>query len=266
MGRLTIFAKGNLDVRDSLIAFRIGGDVKWNGVNETVRPRFPDTTVRVRHEVFSRSDALLAANGSVPPRLLEWRPPLGPFSIENQFSTALFEAAYDIVVLSIQSDVMTSLARHRRDGFLFHPYNRETWPAEDKHRLSQDFERSAMLDVETSMANFDRIIERIRARSSAPILVYNVSAVVPGELVHSHRGVEGALSTRIRQFNLGLVALSQRTGISIVDVDSIVARAGADRVKLDPIHLTAEGCRLVAEEVTRVLDDLGCFAPAGATQ
>ena len=65
----------------------------------------------------------------------------------------------------------------------------------------------------------------------------------------------------MRRFNLGLAELSQQTGISVIDVDRIVARAGADRLKLDTVHLTAEGCRLVAEEVVRVLDDLG-YLPA----
>ena len=67
------------------------------------------------------------------------------------------------------------------------------------------------------------------------------------------------LSTRIRRFNLGLVELSEELGISIVDVDAIVARGGSDRLKLDTAHLTPDGYRLVAEEVARILDDLGCF-------
>ena len=69
-------------------------------------------------------------------------------------------------------------------------------------------------------------------------------------------------STRIRHFNLGLTELSRRTGISIVDVDLIVARGGADRLKIDALHLTAEGCRLVAEEVVRILEDLGLLTVA----
>ena len=56
-----------------------------------------------------------------------------------------------------------------------------------------------------------------------------------------------------------MIELSERIGISIVDVDAVVARGGADRLKFDPTHLTAEGNRLVAEEVVRILEDLGCF-------
>ena len=40
-------------------------------------------------------------------------------------------------------------------------------------------------------------------------------------------------------------------------VDSLLARKGADALKLDPVHLTPQGYRLIAEEVVRVLEDLG---------
>jgi hypothetical protein len=42
----------------------------------------------------------------------------------------------------------------------------------------------------------------------------------------------------------------------------IVARGGADRLKIDALHLTAEGCRLVAEEVLRILEDFGLLTVA----
>jgi lysophospholipase L1-like esterase len=109
------------------------------------------------------------------------------------------------------------------------------------------------------MDNLARIVAGIRRRSEVPILIYNVSSVDPGDSIHCHQGLGDVFATRIRRFNLGLIELSQKTGISIIDVDSIVARGGADRLKLDPVHLTAEGYRLVAEEVVRVLDDHGCF-------
>jgi hypothetical protein len=69
--------------------------------------------------------------------------------------------------------------------------------------------------------------------------------------------MDESLSTRIRRFNLALVELSRETGVSIVDVDRIVACGGAEALKLDATHLTAEGCRAVAEEVLRILRDYG---------
>lgn len=262
MSRLTIFAKGNLDVRDSLHSLRVGGKVLWNGINDMVRARFPDTVIRLRHELWTRSDALLESDGTIPAELVERRLPLNPYSAAAQFSQALFETDADVIILSLQPDVTTSLVRHRRDGYLFYPYNWRTWASADVDWLRSEFARVEPPDDETSMSNFARIIARIRERSAAPILVYNLSSVIPGESVHCHQGFDDIFSTRIRRFNLGLTELSRRAGISIIDVDTIIARAGADRLKLDAVHLTADGCRLVAAEVARVLEDLGCLSPA----
>ena len=260
LGRLTIFAKANLDVRDSLHSFRIGGKILWNGINELVRRQFPGTVVRLRHETWTRSDALLAAHGDVPVDIASRDLPLDPYPASTQFSRALFDAECDVFVLSIQPDIMTGLVRHRSDGYLLYPQNWQSWPAAEQHWLRSEFAPRHVLDMANSMRNFETIIARIQARSSAPILVYNMSAVVPGESVHCHAGMDDILSTRIRKFNVALAELSQRTGVSVIDVDTVVARAGADRMKFDAVHLTADGCRLVAEEVVRVLDDLGCFA------
>lgn len=264
MRRLTLFAKGNNDVRDSLHSMRVAGEVRWNGVNELVRARFPGTLVRVRHEVWTRSDALLNANGTIPAALSTWQLPLDPYTPAAQFSQALFETDADAIVLSVQPDLVTQLLEHRRDGYLFYPQNWPSWSAADKLRLRNEFAPAPALDVDLSMRNFARIISRVRERSPVPILIYNLSSVVPGETVHCHQGLGEILSARIRKFNLGLIELSEKTGISVIDVDAILARAGAQRLKIDALHLTAEGYRLIAEEVVRVLDDLDCFSPSTA--
>jgi hypothetical protein len=262
---LTVFAKGNLDVRDSLHALRTAGQVQWNGINEILRDGYPGTLVRLRHETWTRSDALLEATGAVPAELAARRLPLGAFSAEAQFSRAIFETDADAFVLSIQPDLGNQLLRHRRDGYLFNPHDWRSWSPADRQWLRAAFVEAERLDVAGSMANLARIVERLRARRpAAPVLIYNISAVVPGDLIHCHAGMGEVLSTRIRRFNLALAELSQETGVSIVDVDAILARAGAERLKIDAFHLTAEACRLVATEVARVLHDLGCLAPAEA--
>ena len=47
-----------------------------------------------------------------------------------------------------------------------------------------------------------------------------------------------------------------------IDVDTIVARHGADALKLDAVHLKPQGYSLLAREVVRVLDDLGVLDTA----
>ena len=256
MKRLTLFAKGNVDVHDSLHSCRIAGEVRWNGINDVIRGR-ADAVVRLRHETWTRSDAVLQAQGVVPREIAERQLPLGSYPAASQFSTALFDSNADALVLSILGETATALMAHRHAGFLFYPADAEKWTQPDRAWLKTDFTRSDLLDVRESMENLKRIIDRIRTRTEVPILVYNVSSIVPGETVHCLQGLGEIYSTRCRRFNLGLAELSEQTGISIIDVDSIVGRAGADKVKLDAMHLTADGYRLVAEEVVRVLGDLG---------
>jgi hypothetical protein len=257
MRRLTFFVKGNVDVHDSLHSCRIAGALAWNGINEVFRGRAPDAVVRVKHETWTRSDALLHSDGTVPATLSDRQLPLGVYTAPSQFSLALFESAADAIILSIQPDISTRLARHREEGYMIYPYESEKWSGPDREWLKRDFEAVAQPDVDESMANLEAIIGRIRLRSSAPILVYNMSPIIPGESIYSYQGLGETLSTRIRRFNLGLIKLSERTDICIVDVDSLLARKGAELLKLDTVHLTPPAYRLVAEEVYRVLEDAG---------
>jgi hypothetical protein len=254
--RLNLFAKGNVDVHDSLHSCRIGGQLRWNGINEVLRGR-TDAVVRLRHETWTRSDAVLAAGGTVPAEIGQRQLPLGSYPAPSQFSAALFETSADAIILSILGETATTLLRHNSAGFLFYPSETEKWPRADRDWLKSDFTRRDLLDVETSMRNFREIIDRIRGRTDVPILIYNVCSIIPGETVHCLQGLGETYSTRCRRFNLGLAELSEDTGISIIDVDSIIGRAGADRFKIDAMHLTPDGYRLIAEEVVRVLDDLG---------
>lgn len=259
MPRLTLFAKGNVDIRDSLHGSRVGQRVEWNGINEIVRARFPGFTIRVHHEPCTRSDALLAATGAIPAELQVRPLDLGAYTPAVQFSRRLFTTPSDIVVLSLQPDVMMSLYRHRRDGYLFSPYGWDQWPAADRRWLTAEFEPLGLLDEKTSRQHLERICTTVRQSTGAHVLLYNLSAAVAREQIHCHAGLESILSTRIRRFNLAAIELSQALGISVVDVDAIVARAGADRIKQGVVHLNAEGYRLIAEEVTRILEQLGCF-------
>ena len=47
--------------------------------------------------------------------------------------------------------------------------------------LKANFDDIGLIAVEAALANFEAIVGRLRARSDAPILVYNLSSVVPGE-------------------------------------------------------------------------------------
>ena len=109
------------------------------------------------------------------------------------------------------------------------------------------------------MAALGRLVDAIGEHLGAHVLVYNLSPVIPGERIHSYLGAEDSLGLRVRRYNLALAELSAKLGFSVVDVERIVACAGADRLKVDLPHLNAEGWRLVAEEVVRVLEERSVF-------
>jgi hypothetical protein len=256
VNRIVLLAKGNVDVHDSLHSCRIGGQLQWNGINELIRDR-GGCVARLKHETWTRSDAVLNATGVIPKEITERSLPLGTYPLASQFGTTLFDTDADVVILSILGDTATTLYRHKEEGYLFYPANSETWLPEHRQWLRNHFQREDLLEVPQSMENLANIVARIRTRKDVPILVYNASSVIPGEAVHNYQGLDETYATRCKRFNLALISLSKEMGISIVDVDTIIARSGADRLKIDAMHLTAEGYRLVAEEVVRILTDLG---------
>jgi lysophospholipase L1-like esterase len=142
---------------------------------------------------------------------------------------------------------------------VFYPIGAEAWPAGDRAWLQSNYEASGLLSVEAAMNNLAATVAKIRERSEVPILIYNLSPIIPGDQIHCYAGLG---ETRIHKFNLALEELSENSGISIIDVDTIVARHGADALKLDAVHLKPQGYSLVAREVVRVLDDLGVLDTA----
>src|SRR5262245_37060513 len=98
-----IFAKGNVDVRDSLMWSKVGGVVQWNGINEILRARHPHALARIRHETCTRLD-LIPLPGESPtrevPAEVAQRLPAKSHPIARQQRTSMFDEPADVVVLS----------------------------------------------------------------------------------------------------------------------------------------------------------------------
>jgi len=258
---LRIFARGNVDVRDSLLWSRVGGVVQWNGINEILRIRHPGVIAKIKHETCARLDLIPLPGETLPAPPREWADRLlsGPHPVARQHASALFDAPVDVVVFSLQSVILNSLVRHRRDGWLLMPENIDTWHPDLCRRLQTECENAGLAPLNATLGRLERLIGAVQEQLGANVLVYNVSPYIPGELTHSWVGAEESLALRVRRFNLALIDLSARLGFSIVDVERIAAAAGAQRLKIDLVHFTAEGWRLIAEEVVRILEQLGCF-------
>ncbi len=258
---LRIFARGNVDVRDSMLWSRVNGVVQWNGINEVLRVRHPGIVARVKHETCARIDLLPLPGETLPapPQEIARRLPSAAHPIARQHRSALFDAPADAVILSLQSAVLSALVRHRRDGWLLLPDQFETWDSASRAWLERECENAGLAPIESTLRRLERLIIAVHERLGASVLVYNLSPVIPGEQPHCWLGAQDSLALRAHRFNLGLAELATRLDFSIVNVDRIVACAGAARLKVDLVHLTAEGLRLVTEEVVRILEERGCF-------
>lgn len=258
---LRLFARGNVDVRDTLLWSKVGGVVEWNGINELLRTRRPGTLFKIRHETCARLDLLPLPGETLPapPAEVACALPNGGHPIARQHTTSLFDDPYDVVVLSIQSAATNALVRHRRDGWLMLPDDLPSWDAASRAFLRDECENAGLIPLETAMQRLEALVLSIEERLGAHVLVFNLSPITPGERIHCWTGTADSLSLRTRRFNVALADLSAKLGFSIVDVDRVVACAGAEKTKVDLFHLNPTGWRLVADEVIHVLEERGAF-------
>ena len=89
------------------------------------------------------------------------------------------------------------MRRHKAERYLFYPSEISSWSADEKSWLNAHFDSVNRLSVANSMANLAAITGKIREKSEAPILIYNLSPVIAHETIHCYLGLGETLSTRI---------------------------------------------------------------------
>jgi hypothetical protein len=106
------------------------------------------------------------------------------------------------------------------------------------------------------------VVDAVKERSGAHILVSNVSTFDPEDLTSNLHGCDPEpLSIRAHRIDLALLKLSHLLGVSLIDVDRVTAEAGCRTVVPRALELSAEGSALVRDETVRVLEDYGFFDP-----
>ena len=108
-------------------------------------------------------------------------------------------------------------------------------------------------DLETAVA-------LIRARLGSHILALNMSTVDPEDDTTSYAGLdEEPFALRAHRLDGMLIDISHELGISIVDVDRLLAERGAAPLVLGRSQYTEEAQGAICEEVVRILGDYGFF-------
>lgn len=239
--------------------------------------RLTDATVAINafgRARFTRSDLILqtltdvdrTATAEVERRMQLEPAMFEPVLFQPEFTVPAVPAAGEfsksIVVLSISSDLVRVLYRHREDDFLVDPGG--FWLASgiesaldelgEVKWFGEHFRKIRRITLEASMDNFRRLIPLVRERTGAEVVVFNCLTVDPSRYSLDYDHSHSPHRTRRRDFAGALVDLSRELDFSIVDVDRAIKGVGmegmVDFVKFGPLQR-----RAIAETFVQVLED-----------
>lgn len=178
--------------------------------------------------------------------------------LDAQFGGRLWQCAPDIIILSLLPDLCYSLWQNSRTGrwLALPPEDGDGWHiplaqagyTEAGLPTAAQF-RAALLDL----------IQAIKERLDAHVLVFNASSIIPGDRTFRFFQQPDTPALRIHKFNLALIDVSIAEGISIIDVDRLVADAGGVQQVSAPLTYRPAVQQALAQEALRVLEDIGFF-------
>ena len=167
-----------------------------------------------------------------------------------------------VVVMSISSDLVRTLYRHREHGFLVDPGG--FWLAsgiesalqdlEQVTWFSKNFRKVGRISLDDSMANFRRLIPLVRQRTGAEVVVFNSLTVDPGRYAIDYDHSHSPHRVRRREFASALVDLARELDFSIIDVDRSIKGVGTNGMH-DFVKFGAVQQKAVAETFARVLKE-----------
>jgi hypothetical protein len=104
------------------------------------------------------------------------------------------------------------------------------------------------------------ICGHLKARGSR-VFVCNASTVVPNDHCSSFRGVDETASVFTNRLDARLIELSVDEGLSIIDVDGMIAELGADQHVSGLLQYSPHALDAIRTDFVRILDDYGFFHP-----
>jgi hypothetical protein len=203
-------------------------------------------TLEFGHEPGGRSDVLLQLLDA-PPEPQE----LAQYEL-SRGGRGLWDGAWDIVVLTLESEISASPWRHRQIGYLAYAHSGVRPPA-------SDFEPAGPLAAACSKQNLSRLIAAAKERLDAHVLIFNCSSIDPDDNVHNYHGREDTTALRIHRLNLALMELSCEAGISIIDVERLISEMGGEQHVKAACRYSDEAYEAIGQEFLRVLADIGFF-------
>ena len=196
----------------------------------------------------------------------------------NCFEPTLFEPTFDmpkldpdpfkksVVFLSLGSNVVRTLYRHNEHGVLVDPGGwwlgsgpaKKVTDDETLKWFQASFTSVGRLTPESWQPLFARVVEEVRSRMPAEIVVLNTLTVEPGTQMHNYGLRRNPEGIRRRGFHLALGDLARQLDFRIIDIDRVLKRDGVSE-QIDFAHFPAERFEAIAAEGFEVLRNLGAI-------
>jgi hypothetical protein len=261
---LRIWIQPSSDILSSLFDSPSGRPESGYTLEELVRAKYGDAVrldfVRgpaVRSDLLAQS----VAGGSTPSA--SGRGQVCPVvkQPEADHNSTLLDDQVDIVVLSAQPELLAVPWSVGERDHLIGPIDsrHQNGSAEPCTRLDAQITPASEISGEESKENWARFIRLVKQASGAHIIVFNCSPLDPTDQVHNYHRTDDTLSVRAQRLNFALMQLSTLEGISIIDVERLVAELGGDQHVLQPLLYSAEAYASMCGEFLRVLEDIGFF-------
>lgn len=263
-----IFIKANHDLMRTVVGFRgKAGDLLFAGINSLPSRRRGHRYV-VEHEPHQRIDLLMsnAAQAATFPDYIKAFN-LGAHPPDVQQHSAVMDTAYDVLLFSLQPEIEHRVWEHRRGSHkLFagdEEWRRRFWTREQVRQLEAEYRELDYLGPESwQQAMTEFLSDFSRLRRDCPVVILNAFACHPLHPLSNYHGMteEGyarLLPSRLLRFNLALEQVSRVAGVHVLDGNAILSRNGTRDTVVAPFRLSAEGYRLLAEELSHVLNSLG---------
>lgn len=262
-GRLRVVIKGHRDLTDCLLPPISQGNGPQGGLVDRLREKW-ECAVTVLVEPGGRSDVFFQQleGGAIPD---EWHEswPGDPRRLAQAFSTGLLDEPTDVVVLSLQSELLAPVWRHQPTGVLWSPPEgwEQEWTLAERQWVGERFAPGSLQSCDEFRGNFSRLIRTLKDRCEAHMIVFNCSSIDPSDHAHNYHDLEDTFAVRVNRFNLALMELSLLEGISIVDADHLLAELGGERHIVTAGRYSVEANEALCRECARVLGEIGFFEP-----
>ncbi len=128
--------------------------------------------------------------------------------------------------------------------------------ADDVHRIQESGAQRTVDEIQSALVACIGVFKQ----AGAHVLIANTSTLAPGVKVHDFSSSSGEpFSLAAHRMAYMLVRLSHEHGVSIVDVDTLLAGLGGNAHVLGPATYSAEAAGVIADEILRILEDYGFF-------